>query len=325
MITNPSGTKRADENPKESNLRKIMPKISVVIAYSDHCVLEDVVKGYIYQTLEPKDFEVIVVDPTQLEDWSPALEKIRAIAPPDFSVRYEIVDRNSRSVANNLGVRLATSELIAFIGDDFIPEPGLLEAHLRFHEQFPEPEAVAIGPGLFPDHIKSMPFPYWLEQSGSLFGVRFTDPQLEIPKGYFYVGNASIKRSLLDQAGPFDEDIYFDAVDDYEMSLRLQRLGMRAQFVPDAIAVHEHNVTFAERLESMRRAGNSTAILDRKLEGPQPWDHLTSISPWRYRWKILTAWCRYATTRQQYYLHRYYERSMNAAFAQGYCRHKPAA
>ena len=73
--------------------------------------------------------------------------------------------------------------------------PGLVEAHLSFHEAHPEPGAVGIGAGYFPPAQLEPPLVRWLEGSGQLFGAKLKD-ELTVPPDFFYVGNASLKREL---------------------------------------------------------------------------------------------------------------------------------
>jgi GT2 family glycosyltransferase len=132
-------------------------------------------------------------------------------------------------------------------------------------------EMVSIGPGLFPKDQRTNDFMHWLENSGELFGVSFTDPAFQLPPYYFYMANTSLKLSFLQRAGPFDEDFPYDAMDDWEMGKRLVACGMRNHYLPDAVATHEHIISLEERCRAMRQAGESSAIYDAKNSQPGPW------------------------------------------------------
>src|SRR5690606_14748951 len=83
----------------------------------------------------------------------------------------------------------------------------------------------------------------------------------------------------------------FDCWDDYEMGLRLARQGMRSIYVPEAMAEHDHAITFAERCRAIRRLGYSAALHEYKYPiSKPPWQKRLKRSPtgwkiraWRYR------------------------------------------
>lgn len=183
----------------------------------------------------------------------------------------------SRARQLNVAVRKARAELLLLLADDFIPCPELVQLHLQTHHDNPDEKMVAIGPGVFAQDNDTNEFMRWLENSGELFGVCFTDPKLKLPNHYFYMANTSLKRSFLREAGQFDEDFPYDAMDDWEMGLRLASLGMRTRYLPEAVAIHRHKISLQERCKAMEHAGQSSAIFDAKRGRTGPW------------WKFLNA------------------------------------
>jgi len=163
---------------------------------------------------------------------------------------------------NNAGVARARAPLLCFCADDFIPCAAFIESHLAFHAAHPQPAAVAIGPAFSPPEMRSAsPFLAWLEDTGQLFGAPVHDAAQPLPEGFFYVANASLKRSLYAQAGPFDERLPFAAYDDMEYGRRLAQLGMTSELVPGASCIHDHPLTLRSRCTQLRWAGASAAIL----------------------------------------------------------------
>ena len=73
--------------------------------------------------------------------------------------------------------------------------------------------------------------PGW-SAAASCSGVPFSDDMTSVPEKFFYAGNCSVKREFLRAAGPLDEDFRYHAWDDYELGLRLSKLGMKASFLP---------------------------------------------------------------------------------------------
>jgi GT2 family glycosyltransferase len=266
------------------------------------------------------DFEVIVVDAIRRRDWRDVvasyLPGVDQGIDQGLDVRLVEMAASCRAKAVNGALDLARAGIVLFLADDFIPHPGTLAAHLRFHQEHPALEAAAVGPGLFPERLRRSSFRRWLEDSGSLLGVSFTNPQPYLPPGFFYVANTSVKRAMVDRAGRFDERFPFDAWDDMEFGQRLVQAGYRSHYLAEAVCEHEHAVTLAERLEHMRNAGISAAIFERI--------HPTAHHPWRYkapgfaaadvRLPALSRWRRMSRAART----RHIRRMLDAAFAKAY-------
>jgi len=226
---------------------------SVVIALNPHeNDFERILEAYLHQTAPSSSFEIIVVNGGARADVQAKLKRASRIMP----VRMIEIERYGRAAANNAGVRAAQSDLIVFMADDFVPCTTLVRAHIDFH-QHARARAVGIGPAFFADGLREDPFRRWLEDSGLLFGIAFGMAGNEWPEGFFYVGNASMHRSLFEELGRFDEAFGHDLTDDFEFSLRLRRQGVRTHFLPKARCSHEHDVTLGERIEASRRCGEA--------------------------------------------------------------------
>jgi hypothetical protein len=218
-------------------------------------------EAFLGQSASPEAFELVVVDWESGPSYEPIVARLRA-RPGAPRVIYRRCAGRGRGAMNNVGVAHARGSTLVFCADDFVPGPTFVEAHRAFHARHPDPMRVAIGPALAPDAMRdASPFLEWLEDSGELFGARFRDPAAALPPGFFYVGNASMKRALLDRAGAFDERFLFPAGDDLEYGRRLATLGMRSELVPEAWCTHHHLITLADRREQMIGAGRSLAIL----------------------------------------------------------------
>jgi GT2 family glycosyltransferase len=259
---------------------------------------------------------VIAVDAHRLRPWRAAHEALRG-RPGVPRVSYRQLPAGGRARSLNLALEQARAPLVVFLADDFIVRPDFLERHLALHERRPEREVVGIGRALIPPHARRGPFAAWLESTGELFGVPLDDDAASVPEYFFYVGNASVKRELLDAAGRFDEDFPHHCWDDYDLALRLRAAGMRAELVPEANAVHEHPITLRERRRQTREAGESAAIAERKYPGPHPWLAPGAVGVWRWRaaaWKWRLA---HLVTRREELRARHYDRSLKAAYAAG--------
>lgn len=281
-------------------------------------VLSKTVASLARQTLPSSEFEVIIADGQLCDGWGARLPEVVRATGRSLDYSFHVAPSSGRAVANNIGITHARADVLLFDADDFALAPGSVEAHLRFHEAHPDPGAVGIGGGFFAAALRADAYSRWLEDSGRLFGVSFTSGNGTVPPDFFYVGNASVKRTLLDRAGPFDEAFPHDAWDDYELSLRLAKQGMRATYLADAPAVHEHAYTLAERRQSIRWAGEAAAILERKYPGPHEWQKECRIASWRHQAAALRARTAHLLTGRPEYLADYFHRTLAADFVRGY-------
>ena len=292
------------------------PKISVICWLDPHNpVLDATLRGYTCQRGGQEDFELIVTDGTEGSDWSKLIQTVAdanpAMAP---NLRYLRTPFSGRAAQNNFAVDHSRSPLLLFASADFVPALDFIQAHLAFHRDHPEEECVGIGPVHSPeDQRAANEFLAWYEDTGSIFGFDFkAKPQL--PPGYFYCGNASLKRSFFLRVGGFDADFPYDAWDDFEFGLRAAKQGLRSHLVVAAEAVHNHRITFAERRRQIELAGRSAALLASKYPGREQ-----RIAPvWRHRFWFYQTAIQYALTRSRRHQVRYWRQGLNEAFARGY-------
>ena len=246
---------------------------SVVIALNPH--EEDfapVLAAYERQTAPLSSFELVVVDPGTRPQAAAAIADLRR-SHSRLCARSIPSERAGRAAANNAGARAAKSDLVMFVADDFVPSPTLVRAHIEFHRHAAG-RVVGIGPGLFTESLREDPFRRWLEDSGLLFGMPFRMAENRWPHEFFYVGNASMRRSLFDALGGFDEAFEHDLLDDFEFSRRLSGAGARTHFLCKARAWHEHRVTLAERAQAQRRCGQAARRLSERYASVAQWKRL---------------------------------------------------
>lgn len=310
-------------NPRPPGGRQ-RPLISVLVSVQQHDEVVHCIEALAAQRgLEAGDLEVVVVDGVRQRSWRRRLDHALKRAGAGFRCRFIEIEPCGRAAALNTAVRHAEGELLLFLADDFIADRRLVARHLHFHKRYPETHRAAVGPAVFPGAFQKKRFMRWLDESGSLFGVAFASPGLRMPSRFFYVGNTSVKRALLEQAGPFDERFPFDAWDDYEMGLRLARLGYKASYLPKAICRHQHLVTLRERVGQVLRGGRSAAIYDLHHDDAQPWHSLVREpavreNRWEHWRRMTQTWLRACIGRDAENWDRYYRLRLDSAFLEGY-------
>jgi GT2 family glycosyltransferase len=197
--------------------------------------------------LDPPEFELIVV--ANAADDRAVVDA--AIGEPAVKTRLYQAATAGASAARNLGWREARSELVLFLGDDILAVPTLLREHLSWHRDHPKPTVGVLGHVRWAGEIKVTPFMRWLEQGmqfdyGSIKGV-------DAGPGRLYTANVSLKRSMLERVGGFDEELPF-LYEDIELGYRLAQHGFRLLYNRGAEAEHLHEITLDSWKERMRIA-----------------------------------------------------------------------
>jgi GT2 family glycosyltransferase len=294
------------------------PKISILVATNDHPPdLDCFFDGLITQTLPSEDFECVVVDASRTHDYEQAYERALRRKDPRLRLHYEPIARGGRASAYNRGLPLCRAPLILFFGGDYLAGPQTAAVHLRFHQENPDRCQVGVGVALLIEELRTH-FSIWAEESGELFGVPFSRSIESVPENFFYIGNTSVKRDLLLQAGPFDEDFRFHAWDDFELGLRLTQAGMKAMYLPEATAQHVHDLSLDERCRGLMDAGQCAVVFERKYQGVHGWHARCRIPPWQHRVAAAGSRLRFALTRREQHLVDYYRHRLDAAFVMGY-------
>jgi GT2 family glycosyltransferase len=267
------------------------------------------------QTLPGGEFEVILVDAVGHPTYRRLMKQFCSSAD---HISYHQILAHGRARSLNHALSIAKSDLIIFLADDFVAGPELVDSHLKFHEENPEPEAVGIGAGLVPQDLTS-DFTTWLERTGRFFGLPFYEGMTSIPEDFFYVGNASVTRKLLDRAGAFDEIFLFHAGDDFEFGQRLRAAGMKAQLVTGATASHRHHVGLKDRAEAFRELGqNARAVAERS--GEATWLRSLKLSAPVWSPRVAAARASMLINKSSASRQRWWRVTLEAAFASGYRR-----
>ncbi len=172
-------------------------------------------------------------------------------------------DNSGPARARNLGAREATGEVLLFLGDDTVPQPGWLAAHLEEHRLFSDEGPVAVvGYTSFPTEYDT-PFLRFINEFGAQFGYQLIEHPQRVPFKFFYTSNISLPRRELVDRGGFREDFPAAAWEDIEFAYRACMEGLTLHYQPRARVLHHHRIqprTFCRR---QRTSGRSAAIFSR--------------------------------------------------------------
>jgi len=233
-------------------------RASVVIpTYNRLPELQRVVAGLSTQTRRPDvELEIVIVDDGSDDGTGHWLDA----AGRDKGWKVCSQENSGPATARNRGVESASGDVVLFLGDDTIPQPGWLMAHLEEHRLFGGTGPLAVlGHTSFPAESES-PFMRFINEYGAQFGYSIIEDPGAVPFNFFYTSNVSLPRIEFLRHGGFREDFPAAAWEDIEFSYRAQRDGLRLRYQPRARAIHEHCVrprTFCRR---QRTSGHSAAI-----------------------------------------------------------------
>ena len=175
------------------------------------------------QTLPADRFEVVVCDDCSGDDTPAVLAALQASTP--LQLRVVRTPRNAGPAAGrDLAWRASSAPVLAFTDDDCQPEPGWLSAGLAaLHRHGP---AVVVG--------RTGPDP---EQQHLLVDfartLRVEDARFAPTCNVFY------RRADLEAAGGFDPTFTHAGGEDTDLALRVEALGSRRVFAPDAAVRHD--------------------------------------------------------------------------------------
>jgi glycosyltransferase involved in cell wall biosynthesis len=216
-------------------------------------------------------YEVIVVDNNSTDDTRERIQRLCEQAPE--KLRYLFEKTQGASVARNAAIMAARGDIIAFIDDDALAQPGWLNALAETYDMYPD--AWSVGGKI----VLALPeeLPPWFDRGSFLMSHlgRFDrgDATVEFryPDGPFG-GNFSVRRDVLDRVGIFDTTLgpagrLRIESEETELCWRIQQAGGAIYYSGRAIVTH---LVPAERLTKRyfrSRAywgGRTWAIVDRK-------------------------------------------------------------
>lgn len=214
--------------------------LSVVIPTFNRCerltrVLDRLADQHLVADGEPFTFEVIVVSDGSTD----GTEEMLADCDPPFPLVVRTQANAGPGAARNAGIAEARAEVVVFIDDDVMPEPGCLAAHLVRHRA--EEDLVVIGPMLTPTDVEQTPWIRWEQHQLEKQYRRFERQPIAHAR-QFYTGNASARTAALRRAGGFDTTLRRN--EDVELAFRLAEADQSFEFDARTAAYHHADRSF---------------------------------------------------------------------------------
>ncbi len=224
------------------------PKVSVVVCtYNGSKTLDGCLRSL--ETLNYPDYEVILVD-------DGSKDSVPEIASRYSYIRYHRQQNRGLSVARNVGMDLATGEVIAYTDDDCFADADWL---YYLVSKLLETGASGVGgPNLLPTN--DGPVAACVSASpGAPAHVLLDDALAEHVPGC----NMAFWADRLRAIGGFDP-VYTRAGDDVDVCWRLHAEGDQIVFAPAAMVWHHRRSTVKAYLKQQRGYGEAEGLLKRK-------------------------------------------------------------
>lgn len=246
------------------------PQLSVVLSsLGNYAVLRRVLDAYELQDAPAGSFELIVVIDKADPDLDAADE---AIGDRPYPVRRLVGRAPGLSANRNTGWRDARAPVVLITDNDTIPVRSLVSEHIAWHRRFPEEEVAVAGHVRWAKELKLTPFMKWLDSGfqfdfGSVNGI-------EAGWGHLYGANSSIKRSLIERVGDWDEVRLPYLYDDLDWAYRASKHELRVVYNHDAIVDHYRTDATLEFWKTkMRRLAETEHEFTQKHPELDPWFH----------------------------------------------------
>jgi glycosyltransferase involved in cell wall biosynthesis len=192
-----------------------------------------------------RDIEVIVVDDASKDGTGTHLDGLQ-IGLPCKRLRNE--QGLGPAASRNLGARQSAGELLLFLDDDMVCEPGLIRAHL-VHHAFCADVAV-VGRALYHPDLKRTALTRFFDAQH----LRHSSPTC--PPLRFSSNNVSLSRSLFERVGGFDESFACVGLEDIDLGMRLTQVpGCVIRYEPEACAYHFHDQSLRDYMRKIEEVG----------------------------------------------------------------------
>jgi glycosyltransferase involved in cell wall biosynthesis len=222
-------------------------QLSVIIPTRNRSkLLWKTLDGLCKQTAQQTLFEVIVVNDGSTDSTSETVNHFLT----RLTIRYFEQPQCGVSAARNHGLKNAGSSLVLLLDDDVVPSPQLIEAHIRFHDEMPELEAVLLGYVTWHPDLRITPFMRWYGEYGALFGYSLLKDNKQADSSFFYSCNISLKRFFLISNGAFNDTL--TVLEDNELGYRLAQQGMRLVFRRTPLGYHYQTFTFKQSCQRLQ-------------------------------------------------------------------------
>jgi glycosyltransferase involved in cell wall biosynthesis len=258
------------------------PRISALLcSFNRRHFLKRALESLEAQTVGMRNFEVVVVDDGSTDGTSELEAEFRG----RLQLRWARQENMGLAAAKNLAIRQARAPILAFLDDDDIASPSLLEEHLRAHAKHPMEEVAVLGFTDLSPEVAEQPIMHFVTEVGFYL---FCYPKMRdgemLDHTYLWGGRSSCKAALLHGIeGPFDPDFRFGC-EDIELGHRLRTRGLRVLYRKAARSTMIRAMTLDDVCRRAERQGESNWVFLTKhpCDAVRQWAQLEQLeASWR--------------------------------------------
>ncbi|MBF0308729.1 MAG: glycosyltransferase [Magnetococcales bacterium] len=229
------------------------PMVSVIVCvYNDADRIAPCIQSLLDQDYPPESLEVVVVDDGSTDQTAAVVRQFPA-------VRLCQQENRGPSTARNLGILQARGEICAFTDSDCEADPGWVRSLVQHHMAKAGERFGGVGGSQF-GHPGDPPFARKVDRylrAVGLVGDYVKPHAAACPVLHNASCNASYPRRLLLEVGGFRPGLF--PGEDVELDKRLENLGYRLWFEPQARVFHHRVNTPARWINMLRSYGRSQA------------------------------------------------------------------
>lgn len=210
------------------------------------------------QSLPRDQYEVLVgIDGRTDGQADPGADVAEALADRTAGSMRAVVhqfEHGGPGVTRNRLAAHAGGRYLLLLNDDVLPEPGLLEAHLRAHERSPQTSMIlGDAPWLAPSAGDDTLFDRLIRDTSMIFFYDRMREQLAAGRvdadhdwgfRHAWTLNLSLPRQAFESVGGFDARLRFACYEDIEFAYRVnQSTGAPVRYALDAVVTHDHRIS----------------------------------------------------------------------------------
>jgi len=221
--------------------------ISIIIPTHNRVqMLQRLLRFIEHLTIKPN--EVIIVNDGSNDFTHKLLQKWEQCNHDFIPIVINLPKSQGPGAARNIGIQLASSDLIAFTDDDCIIYPSWIYSILQ-SKHWANKEIVGIGGKVF-NYRKGVVSEYY-----SYHRI------LEPPKyrQYLVTANACYLKKCLIEVDGFDETHRYPGGEDNGLSFKLAKLGYRFGFEKNMIVLHDYRTSILSFIKTFYRYGKGCA------------------------------------------------------------------
>lgn len=236
--------------------------ISVIIpTYNRKDKLKQTLKTLEDQTLDKKEFEVVIIDDGSTDGTIKFLEDFGRKTPLNF--QYFSQKNQGPGRARNFGATRANGSIILFCGDDTLLEENLLSIHQGLHKK--HKNIAVLGLALWDESEEVSDFMRYIAPGGPQFHYNTIKDYNDAGFNHFYTCNISLEKKWFDLE-KFDTDLAYASLEDIELGYRLTKRGLKIIYEPRAKVFHSHHQKPEDFYQKIFQGGQNLVVFLNKYK-----------------------------------------------------------